>query len=85
MDRWDGFRPEPARSEATVLSVVRTADVLSYEPLSPSQLVGMTDIAAAVGTSKAVVFRILTSLLERGYVGLTVRLAATTSGPMPCS
>lgn len=69
MERGDGMRPEPARSEATVLSVIRTADVLSYIARSPSRLVGVTDIAAAVGTSKAVVFRILTSLLERGYVG----------------
>jgi IclR family transcriptional regulator, acetate operon repressor len=57
------------RADATVLAVVRTADVLTYLARSPSRLVGVTEIAGAVGTSKAVVFRILTSLLDRGYVG----------------
>jgi hypothetical protein len=85
MERWGSCRPDPARSDSTLLSVVRTADVLSYMARSPLRLVGVTDIAAAVGTSKVVVFRILTSLLERGYVGLTVRLAATTSGSKSCS
>lgn len=59
----------PPRIEATVLAVVRTADVLSYMARSPSRLAGVTDIATAIGTSKAVVFRILSSLLDRDYVG----------------
>lgn len=69
MTRWNDAGPAPARADATVLSVVRTADVLTYMARSSSRLAGVTDIAAAVGTSKAVVFRILTSLLDRGYVG----------------
>jgi DNA-binding IclR family transcriptional regulator len=51
-----------------VLSVLRTADVLSYLAQAPPQAVGVTEIATALGLSKAVVFRILASLQERGYV-----------------
>lgn len=68
MTRWNDAG-SPARADATVLSVIRTADVLSYLARSSSRLVGVTDIASAVGTSKAVAFRILTSLLDRGYIG----------------
>jgi IclR family acetate operon transcriptional repressor len=67
--RRDDAGPAPARADATVLAVLRAADVLSHMARSPSRLVRVTDIAAAVRTSKAVVFRILTSLLDRGYVG----------------
>lgn len=55
-------------SETPVTAVVRTADVLSYLATSPSRPVGVTEIAAALDLSKAVVFRILVSLLDRGYV-----------------
>jgi DNA-binding IclR family transcriptional regulator len=51
-----------------VLSVLRTADVLSYLAQAPPQPVGVTEIATALGLSKAVVFRILASLQDRGYV-----------------
>lgn len=69
MTRTKDAAPASGRADASVLAVVRTADVLTYLSRSPSRLVGVTEIAGAVGTSKAVVFRILTSLLDRGYVG----------------
>lgn len=69
MTSWKDAGSAPPRAEATVLAVVRTADVLTYMARSPSRLAGVTDIATAIGTSKAVVFRILSSLLDRDYVG----------------
>ncbi len=51
-----------------MLSVLRTADVLSYLAQAPPEPVGVTEIATGLGLSKAVVFRILASLQERGYV-----------------
>jgi DNA-binding IclR family transcriptional regulator len=51
-----------------VQSVLRTADVLSYLAQAPPQAVGVTEIATGLGLSKAVVFRILASLQDRGYV-----------------
>jgi IclR family transcriptional regulator, acetate operon repressor len=51
-----------------VTAVVRTADVLSYLSQSAPNPAGVTEIATALGLSKAVVFRILTSLQDRGYV-----------------
>jgi DNA-binding IclR family transcriptional regulator len=51
-----------------VQSVLRTADVLSYLAQAPPQPVGVTEVATALGLSKAVVFRILASLQDRGYV-----------------
>ena len=51
-----------------VTAVLRTADVLSYLAESPNRPVGVTEVATALGLSKAVVFRILVTLLDRGYV-----------------
>ena len=69
MTSWKDAGSAAPRPESTVLAVVRTADVLTYMARSPSRLAGVTDIAAGIGTSKAVVFRILSSLLDRDYVG----------------
>lgn len=55
-------------SETTVTAVVRTADVLSFLAKAPPRPVGVTEIATGLGLSKAVVFRILASLQDRGYV-----------------
>lgn len=52
----------------TILAVVRAADVLTYLAHAPGRPVGVTELAGAVGLSKAVAFRILASLRERGYV-----------------
>jgi DNA-binding IclR family transcriptional regulator len=56
------------QSAGTVTAVVRTADVLTFLAQAPPRPVGVTEIAKGLGLSKAVVFRILTSLLDRGYV-----------------
>ncbi|MGH2927229.1 MAG: IclR family transcriptional regulator [Solirubrobacteraceae bacterium] len=53
---------------ATVTAVVRTADVLTFLAQAPPRPVGVTEIAGGLGLSKAVVFRILASLQDRGYV-----------------
>ncbi len=55
-------------SSATVTAVVRTADVLSFLAQAPLRPVGVTEIATGLGLSKAVVYRILASLQDRGYV-----------------
>jgi IclR family transcriptional regulator, acetate operon repressor len=52
----------------TMIGVVRTADVLSFLAQAPPHPVGVTEIANGLGLSKAVVFRILASLRDRGYV-----------------
>ncbi|HEX3689744.1 MAG TPA: IclR family transcriptional regulator [Solirubrobacteraceae bacterium] len=48
--------------------MTRTADVLSFLAQAPPRPVGVTEIATGLGLSKAVVYRILTSLQDRGYV-----------------
>ena len=55
-------------SAGTVTAVVRTADVLTFLAQAPPRPVGVTEIANGLGLSKAVVFRILASLQDRGYV-----------------
>jgi DNA-binding IclR family transcriptional regulator len=55
-------------SGATVTAVVRTADVLTFLAQAPPRPVGVTEIANGLGLSKAVVYRILASLQDRGYV-----------------
>jgi IclR family transcriptional regulator, acetate operon repressor len=64
-------RTEPAGRQTgapAVTAVLRTADVLSYLAQAPTRTVGVTEVAQALGLSKAVVFRILVSLQDRGYV-----------------
>lgn len=51
-----------------VTAVVRTADVLSFLAEAQARTVGVTEVANGLGLSKAVVFRILVSLRDRGYV-----------------
>jgi IclR family acetate operon transcriptional repressor len=58
----------PGSSAATVTGVTRTADVLTFLAQAPPRPVGVTEIATGLSLSKAVVFRILASLQERGYV-----------------
>ena len=58
----------PGANGATVTAVVRTADVLTFLAQAPPRPVGVTEIATGLGLSKAVVFRILASLHDRGYV-----------------
>lgn len=66
-------------------SVLRTADVLSYLAQAPPQPVGVTEVATALGLSKAVVFRILASLQERGYVESDTQSRRYLLGPKSLS
>lgn len=52
----------------TIAAVERAADVLLHIAQSPSPTLGVTDIAAALDMSKAVVHRILLSLKSRGLI-----------------
>jgi len=54
----------------TIVTVERAADVLMYFAQSPSPTLGVTEIAGALGMSKAVVHRILASLRGRGLIEL---------------
>ncbi len=56
--------PEPTQ----VTAVIRTADVLSFLAQAAPRQAGVTEIATGLGLSKAVVYRILISLQDRGYV-----------------
>jgi IclR family transcriptional regulator, acetate operon repressor len=55
-------------SGALVAAVTRTADVLTFLAQAPPRPVGVTEIASGLELSKAVVYRILASLQDRGYV-----------------
>jgi IclR family transcriptional regulator, acetate operon repressor len=55
--------------------------VLSYLAEAPPRPVGVTEIAGALGLSKAVVFRILASLRDRGYVEFHSRTRRYLLGP----
>lgn len=68
-------------SGSTVTAVMRTADVLSFLAQGPPRPVGVTEIANGLGLSKAVVFRILVSLQERGYVEFDARSRRYLLGP----
>jgi DNA-binding IclR family transcriptional regulator len=79
-------RPGPSNSSgALVTAVLRTADVLSYLATSPARPVGVTEIATALALSKAVVFRILVSLLDRGYVEFDEQSRRYLLGPRSLS
>jgi len=71
----------PASSGPTVTAVVRTADVLTFLAQAPPRPVGVTEIANGLGLSKAVVFRILISLQDRGYVDFDPRSRRYLLGP----
>jgi DNA-binding IclR family transcriptional regulator len=80
--------PRPGASNSTgapVTAVLRTADVLSYLATSPTRPVGVTEIATALQLSKAVVFRILASLLDRGYVEFDAQSRRYLLGPRSLS
>jgi DNA-binding IclR family transcriptional regulator len=59
--------PEPRQ---TILAVSRAADVLALFADSDEQTLGVTEIAQALGLSKAVVYRILSSFRSKGFVEL---------------
>jgi IclR family acetate operon transcriptional repressor len=75
----------PRASATPVTAVLRTTDVLSYLATSPTSPVGVTQIATALGLSKAVVFRILVSLLDRDYVEFDPQSRRYLLGPRSLS
>lgn len=68
-------------SGETLTGVVRTADVLSFLAQAAPRPAGVTEIANGLGLSKAVVFRILTSLQDRGYVEFEAQSRRYLLGP----
>ncbi|HET8977071.1 MAG TPA: IclR family transcriptional regulator [Solirubrobacteraceae bacterium] len=79
--RTDRQPAAPASGGSTVTAVVRTADVLTFLAQAPPRPVGVTEIATGLGLSKAVVFRILVSLQDRGYVEFDARSRRYLLGP----
>ena len=69
---WGAARDHEVADGATVASVLRAADVLSLFARSERRSLGITEIAKALGLSKAVVYRILASLRHRGFIEVDV-------------
>lgn len=65
----------------TVVSIDRAADVLTLFGGSPDPTLGVTEIANALGLSKAVVYRILSSFRAKGFVELDEATRRYSLGP----
>lgn len=59
-----------AEQPQTILAIERATDVLGLFADSDEQTLGVTEIAQALGLSKAVVYRILSSFRAKGFVEL---------------
>jgi DNA-binding IclR family transcriptional regulator len=59
-----------AEQPQTILAIERATDVLALFADSAEQTLGVTEIAQALGLSKAVVYRILSSFRAKGFVEL---------------
>jgi DNA-binding IclR family transcriptional regulator len=59
-----------AEQPQTILAIERATDVLALFADSDEQTLGVTEIATALGLSKAVVYRILSSFRAKGFVEL---------------
>jgi DNA-binding IclR family transcriptional regulator len=57
-----------SQEDATITAVLRAADVLTALAQSSERRLGVTDLARSLGLSKAVVYRLLTSLRVKGLV-----------------
>ncbi len=68
-------------SEATVNSVLRALDVLSYFAETNQPSLGVTELAEAVGLSKTIVYRILSSLRARDFVHIDHTTHRYSLGP----
>lgn len=78
---WTPGAPDGEQSQ-TVAAVERAADVLLHFSTSGSQTLGVTEIAADLGMSKAVVHRILASLRGRGLILFDESTRRYALGPM---
>lgn len=68
-----GAAAQPAAGEAgsaTIATVERAADILLHFAETPQPDLGVTEIADALGLSKAAVHRVLASLRGRGFIRL---------------
>ncbi|MTD15764.1 helix-turn-helix domain-containing protein [Nakamurella sp. YIM 132087] len=74
--------PEEQRGSQTVAAVERAADVLLYFTRGNGPSLGITDIAAGLGLSKAAVHRVLASLRTRDLVELDENTRKYSLGPM---
>lgn len=83
--RPSGFPSEDLEGEGkpsqTVAAVERAADVLLYFTQVGSATLGVTDIAVALGLSKAAVHRLLASLRSRGLIALDEETRRYSLGP----
>lgn len=76
----DDLEPEGRQSQ-TVAAVERAADVLLYFTQVGSATLGVTDIAVALGLSKAAVHRLLASLRSRGLIAFDDESRRYSLGP----
>ncbi|MGH2830688.1 MAG: IclR family transcriptional regulator, partial [Vicinamibacterales bacterium] len=65
----------------TMVAIERATDVLSLFADSDEQTLGVTEIAQALGLSKAVVYRILSSFRAKGFVALDESTRRYSLGP----
>lgn len=73
--------PETAANKNTVSTVERALDMLAYFTASDRADLGVTEISNALGLSKAVVHRLLTTLVSRGFVAADERTRRYRLGP----
>jgi DNA-binding IclR family transcriptional regulator len=69
-------------SQRTVATIDRAIDILVLFATSPQDDLGVTEIGKAVGLSKAVVHRTLTTLLSSGFVNVDPTTRRYRLGPM---
>lgn len=68
--------------QRTVATIDRAIDILVLFATSPQEDLGVTEIGKAVGLSKAVVHRTLTTLLSNGFVNVDPTSRRYRLGPM---
>lgn len=74
--------PTPVPERPTVTTIARAIDVLQLFVETESSALGVTEISKALGLSKAVVHRILTTLSDRDLVSMDPATRRYQLGPM---
>lgn len=72
---------EPRSSGQTITSIERASDVLTLFADTRGPTLGVTEIANALGLSKAVVYRILTSFRAKGFIEIDPQTRRYSLGP----
>jgi IclR family transcriptional regulator, acetate operon repressor len=75
------FEDADSRAEPTISAVLRAADVLFCVAESAEPNIGVTEVADKVGVSKAVVYRLLSSLRAKGLVDMDEETHRYSLGP----